>query len=144
MALLVEYKCDQTIPSIYQLYQAFKDKDNVIMQDIIISERQRERAIANTGDLYRSSSTLALRPRLQHYEGFPLESIPPDHSVPQHLKGVPTRTLGLSSPSLVPEHTASPQARRGRTSNKEFTLEPEKMRTHTSASSKYKKELLVI
>jgi len=35
------------------------------------------------GELFRGSSTLTLHPRLQHYEGFPLESIPPDHSVTQ-------------------------------------------------------------
>ena len=58
----------------------------------------RERAIANTGALFQGSCTLALRPRLQHYEGFPLKTIPPDHSVPQHLQGVHTRTLGLTSP----------------------------------------------
>ena len=52
----------------------------------------------NTGDLFQGSSTLALRPRLQYYEGFPLESILPDHSVPQHLQGVHTRTPGLTSP----------------------------------------------
>ena len=40
------------------------------MQDI--NKQEIERAIANTGDLFRGSSTLALRPRLQHYEGFPL------------------------------------------------------------------------
>ena len=42
------------------------------MQDIKTSER----AIANMGDLFRDSSTLALRPRLQHYEGFPLSNDP--------------------------------------------------------------------
>ena len=72
-------------------------------------------------DLYRGSSTLALRPRLQHLKDFHYKLIPLDHLVPQHLQGVPTRTLGLSSP----EHTASPLAHRGRTSNTEFTLEPE-------------------
>ena len=87
------------------------------MQDIN-TMRDRERAIANMGDLFRGSSTLALRPCLQHYEGFPLESIPPDHSVPQHLQGVHTETLGLTSPSLVPTRTthASTLACQGRTS----------------------------
>ena len=33
-----------------------------------------ERAIANTGDLFWGSSTLALRPYLQHYEGFSLQN----------------------------------------------------------------------
>ena len=122
------------------IYQAYKDEGNISMQDIK-QVRDRERAIANTGDLFRGSSTLALRPRLQHYEGFPLESIPPDHSVPQHLQGEFTlELLGLSSPV----HTASPQARRGRTSNTESTHELEIPRTRKSASSKYKKELLVI
>ena len=78
MALLVEYKCDQTILSIYQfknkIYQAYKYKGNVSMQDINTSEREREKEIANTKDLFRGSSTLALRPRLQHYEGFPLKT----------------------------------------------------------------------
>ena len=48
------------------------------MQDINTSEI--ERAIANTGDLFWGSSTLTLHLRLQHYEGFPLETIPQDHS----------------------------------------------------------------
>jgi len=43
LALLVEYKYDQTIPSIYQfkhkIYQAYKDKGNVSMHDINTSER---------------------------------------------------------------------------------------------------------
>ena len=43
------------------------------MQGINTSERERERekAIANTGELFRGSSIIALHPRLQHYEGFP-------------------------------------------------------------------------
>jgi len=65
----------------------------------------RERAIANTGDLFRGSSTFALRPRLQHYEGFSLKTIPLDHSVSQHLQRVHTRTLGPANPSLVPART---------------------------------------
>ena len=102
------------------------------MQDIKTSKRKRERTIANTGDLFRGSSTLALRPRLQHYEGFSLESIPPDHSVPQHLQA-----LGLPSPV----HTASSLARRGRTSNTEFTRDLETRRTHASASSRQRRSL---
>ena len=34
---------------------------------------EREMSNTNTGDLFRGSSTLALRSRLQHYEGFPLK-----------------------------------------------------------------------
>ena len=73
MTLLVEYKCEQTIPSIYQfkhkIYQAYKDKSNVSMQDI--NTRDREQSETRE-DLFRGSSTLALRPRFQHYERFPL------------------------------------------------------------------------
>ena len=86
------------------IYQASNEYDNKSMQDIN-KVRDRERTIANTGDLFRGSSTLALRPRLQHYEGILLESILPDHLVSQHLQGVHTRTLGLTSPSLVPART---------------------------------------
>ena len=43
MALLVEYKCEQTIPKHitirHKIYQAYKDKGNISMQDIKISER---------------------------------------------------------------------------------------------------------
>jgi len=43
MALLVEYKCEKTIPSMYQfkhkIYQAYKWTSNVSMQDINISWR---------------------------------------------------------------------------------------------------------
>ena len=59
--------------------------------------RDRERAIVNTGDLFRDSNTLALHSRLQHLKDFHYKPIPSNHSVPQHLPGVPTRTLGLSS-----------------------------------------------
>ena len=64
-----------------------------------VRDRERERAITNMRDLFRGSSTLALRPYLQHYEGFSLKTIPPDHSVPQHLQGEFTlELLGLSTP----------------------------------------------
>jgi len=52
------------------------------------------------GELFRDSSTLALRPRLQHYEGFSLKSIPLDHSMLQHLQRVHTRTLDPQVPHL--------------------------------------------
>ena len=79
----------------------------------------RERAIANTGDLFRGSSTLAIRPRLQHYEGFPLKTIPPDHSVRNTYERVHTRTpLDSLVPLLFPQEQthASTLACRGRTS----------------------------
>ena len=97
-------------------------------------ERERERAIANMRDLFRGSSTLTLRPRLKHYENFSLESIPPDHSEPQRLQGVHTRTIRLTSPSLVPAITtqASTLAGRGPTS----TLSSHKnSKQHEPASS---------
>ena len=104
------------------------------MQDINKWQRERERAITNTRDLFRGSSTLALYPRLRHYEGYPLCSIPMDHSsVPQHLQ-----TLGLSSPV----YTASPPARRGRTSNKSSHTNSKQPRTHSSVSSRNKKRSL--
>ena len=90
MVLLVEYKCEQTIPSIYQLstrnIKQVKDINNKHMQDIKTSEREREMSNHKHGNLFRGSSTLVLRSRLQHFEGLSLESIPQDHSVPQHLK----------------------------------------------------------
>ena len=106
-----------------------------------VRDREREREQSQTRDIcFEVRAHLLYNPAFT-LERFSLKSIPPDHSVPQHLQGVPTRTLELSSPSLVPEHTASPQARRGRTSNSEFTLEPETPRTQPSASSKYTKEV---
>ena len=47
---------------------------------------------------------------------FPLESIPQDYSVPQHLQRASSRTLGPASPSLVPVRTThtNPQACWGR------------------------------
>jgi len=36
--------------------------------------------------------------------------IPPDHLVPQHLQGVHTRTLGLSSPFTRSRKNYTPQA----------------------------------
>ena len=70
------------------------------------------------GELFRGSSTLALRSRLQHYEGFPLELIPQDRLVLQHLQRALSRALGLTSPSLIPARTthASTLVCRGRTS----------------------------
>jgi len=61
---------------------------------------------------------LAQRPRLQHYEEFPLKSISQDHSVPQHLQRAPSRTFGHASPSFVLAKTtyASTLAYRGCTS----------------------------
>jgi len=46
----------------------------------------------------------------QHYEVFPLESIPRDHSVPQHLQGVHIRTLGLTSPLTCSHKNKNMQA----------------------------------
>ena len=118
MALLVEYKCEQTIPKHitiqHKIYQAHKDESNISMQDINTSERQR--AITNTGDLFQGLSTLALRPRLQHYEGFSLS-----HRITQRrntYNGFTLELLRLTSPSLVPARTthASTLACRGRTS----------------------------
>ena len=69
------------------------------MQDIKRKKREgaRERrelrdsgSNPNTKICFEVRAT-ALRPRL-HTEGFPLESIPPDHSVPQHQQRVHTRT----------------------------------------------------
>ena len=73
------------------------------MQEINTSERERERATAKTGDLFRGSSTLTLRPRLQHYEGFPLKMIPLDHLVSQHLQRVHTRIPDPQVPHLFPQ-----------------------------------------
>ena len=85
------------------------------------------------GFILRFEHTCSTSPPSTH-EGFPLCLIPMDHSsVPQHLQA-----LGHSSPV----HTASPPARRGRTSNNKFAPELETMRTHTSASSRNKKRSL--
>ena len=48
----------------HTMYQACKYESNVSMHDINTSKGERERAIANTRDLFRGSSTLALHPRL--------------------------------------------------------------------------------
>jgi len=55
------------------------------------------------GELFRSSSTLVLRPRFQHYEGFSLESILQDHSVLQHLQEFTLELLGQQVPHLLPQ-----------------------------------------
>ena len=53
-----------------------------------------------------------------HLKDFHYKPIPPDHLVPQHLQGVHTRTLGLTSPSFVHVRTThvSKLACQGRTS----------------------------
>ena len=89
--------------------------------------RDRERSIANTGDLFRGSSNLALRPRLYHYEGFPLESIHRitrcrnTYKASSHLNSldslvpllVPARTHGkpTSSPRLHLKHRVHTRTR---------------------------------
>ena len=78
-----------------------KDTNNNSIQDINSSVRENK-AIANTGELFRGSSTLALRPRLQHYEEFPLESISQDHSMSQHLQRVTLELLDQQVPHLFP------------------------------------------
>ena len=119
------------------IYQAYIDKGNISMQDIKTSERQRQ-SNRNTGELFRCLSTLALCPHLQYYEGFPLESIPPDHSVSQHLQGVHTRTFGPTCPLTCSRKKNT----RKRASlprphlYKELSLELETTRTFKSASSK--------
>ena len=54
-------------------------------QDIKTSEIEREQSQTQE-NLFRGSSTLAQRPRLQHYEGF-------------SLKNVPTGSLGAATPT---------------------------------------------
>ena len=123
MALLVKYKCEQTIPKHITIkhkykYQAYEDKDNKSMQDINKSKRQRVSNRKHGRFVSRFEHTCSTSPP-SHLKDFHYKPILPDHSVPQHLQGVPTRTLGLSSPftrSRKNKHTASPLACRGRTS----------------------------
>ena len=110
MTLSVEYKCEQTNnSSIYvnlaqENIKHIRNMNNKHMQDTKhkwerkISNRKYRRFVSSFEHTCSTSPPSTL-------EGFPLKSIPPDHSVPQHLQGVPTRTLGLSSPSLVPART---------------------------------------
>ena len=77
------------------------------MKDIKTQVCVREREISNRkhGRLFsRFEHTCSTSPP-SNYEGFPLKSILQDHSMPQHLQQVHTRTLGLTSPSLVPART---------------------------------------
>ena len=138
MVLLVEYKCEQTIPkhikikviSISKILRQVRDRE---------SNRKHERFVSRF-------EHLALRPCLQHYEGFSLKTIPPDYSVPQHLQGVHTRTLGLTSPltcsrkNNIRKHASLPRSHL----YTKLSLELETMRTRKSASSKYNVEHLVI
>ena len=125
----------------HTIYQAYKCNDNNSMQDI--NKGERDRAIANTRDLFRGSSTLALYPRLRHTKDF--------HYNRSHWIIRCRNTYKLSD-SLVRTHrkpTGSPrphlkQRVRTRTRNTESPLGPETMRTHTSASSKNKDGTLVI
>ena len=110
MALLVEYKCEQTIPKDitiqHKIYQAYKDESNISMQDIKTSERQREREQSQTREIcFEVRAPLLYVPAFNTMKDFHYKPIPPDHSVPQHLQGVHTRILGLTSRSLVPSRT---------------------------------------
>ena len=61
-----------------------------------MSNRKHERIILRF-------EPLALRPHLHHYEGFPLKSIPQDHSVSQHLQRALSRFLDPQVPHLFPQ-----------------------------------------
>ena len=78
--------------------------NNMSMQDINTSEL-REMSNHKHGRIISSFEPLALRLCIHDNEGFPLKMILKDHSVPQHLQRDPSRTLGLTSFSLVPART---------------------------------------
>ena len=115
MALLVEYKYEQTIlkhaSMQAQVYQASKNISIASKQDINTSERQRERNRKHERFILRFEHTCSTSPP-STLEGFPLKSIPPDHSVPQYLQGVHTRTLGLTSPLTCSRKNKHTQVRK--------------------------------
>ena len=95
------------------------------MQDIDKRQREREWAIANTRDLFRGSSTLALHPRLRHTKDF--------HYARSQWISPQCRNTYNPSDSLVP-YTRKPtslprphlkQRVRTRTRNTESPLGPE-------------------
>jgi len=107
MALLVKYKCEQTIPSIYQLstrnIKQVIDINNKHMQDINTSEREMSNR-KHGRFVSRFEHTCSTSPPSTLWRIFTI-TILQDHSVPQHLQWVHTRTLGLTSPSLIPSRT---------------------------------------
>ena len=72
MALLVQYKCEQTIPAYINLntsiYQAYKDEGNISMQDINTSEREQ----SQTREICFEVRALLLYIPAFTLEGFPL------------------------------------------------------------------------
>ena len=88
------------------------------MQDIKISVREREISNHKHGRIVlRFEHTCSTSPPSTLWKIFTI-TISKDHSIPQHLQRVHTRTLGPASPSLVPTRTthASTLACWGRTS----------------------------
>ena len=91
----------------HKVYLAYKDEHNLSMQDIK-TERESEQS-QTQGICFEVRAHLLYIPAFT-LEGFPLESIPPDHSVPQHLQGEFTlELLGLSSPRTHLKPTSSPR-----------------------------------
>ena len=81
MALLVEYKCKQTNLSIYQFEHKYikqvMNMKNKSMQDITqVRDRESNRKHGRFVSRFEHPCSTF---RLQHYEGFSLKTIPPDH-----------------------------------------------------------------
>ena len=85
---------------------------------------QWRRAIANTGDLFRDSSTLALRPRLQHLKDFHYKPIPPDHSVPQHLQLSDSLVRTHRKPHKLAEDAPQTKSSHTNSKHREHTCPP--------------------
>ena len=119
MALLVEYKCEQTIPNIYSIkHKNIKHIRMLTIKACKIYKHKWERerkVIANTEIYFEVQAICSTSLPSPLWRIFTI-MIPQNHLVSQHLQWAPSRTLRPASPSLIPARTiyANPQARRGR------------------------------
>jgi len=94
--------------------------NNISMKDIKIQvsrEGERESNHKHKGIISRFKS-LTLRPRLYHNEGFLLESIPQDHTVPQYLQVLSDpQVLTYSRKNTTREPASSPRPQPPTSSN---------------------------
>ena len=114
-------------------YQACKDKHNKSMQDINKRQREREWAIANTRDLFRGSSTLALHPRLRHTKDF--------HYARSQWISPWCRNTYNPSDSLVPYTRKPHKLAEAAPQTKSSQSNSKPPRAHLPASSKYKEKI---
>ena len=117
MALLVEYKCEQTIPKHitiqHKMYQAYTDESNISMQDINTREREIEREQSQTLEIcFEVRAPLLYVPAFNTMKDFHENR---SHQTTRYRNTYKEFTLELLDslvPLLAPVRTNTPQARK--------------------------------